>query len=110
MINGQDNFNQNEITEDFAHYFSTLFKEAHPWRPPLDTTTSTKISVEEQAWLERPIDESEVWQTIKRCGRNMSPGPDGFPLEFYKVAWPVIKTDVMAEIQEFHEAEKNGVK
>jgi hypothetical protein len=33
---------------------------------------------------------------------NKSPGPDGFPVEFYQVFWEVVKKDLMALFHEFH--------
>ena len=34
---------------------------------------------------------------------NKAPGPDGFPAEFYQVFWDVIKEDLMALFQDFHQ-------
>lgn len=42
--------------------------------------------------------EQEVWDTIKCLPGNRAPGLDGFTGLFYKVAWPIIKTDVMNAI------------
>jgi hypothetical protein len=33
---------------------------------------------------------------------NKSPGPDGFPAEFYQVFWGVIKDDLLAMFHDFH--------
>jgi hypothetical protein len=38
--------------------------------------------------------------------RNKTPGPDGFPAEFYQVFWEVIKVDLMALFHDFHEGER----
>ena len=34
---------------------------------------------------------------------NKAPGPDGFPAEFYQAFWKIIKDDLMALFQDFHE-------
>jgi hypothetical protein len=34
---------------------------------------------------------------------NKAPGPDGFPAEFYQAFWEVIKGDLMALFNDFHE-------
>ena len=39
--------------------------------------------------------EQEVWDTIKEMPPGRAPGPDGFNSLFYKVAWPIIKQDVV---------------
>ena len=33
---------------------------------------------------------------------NKAPGPDGFPSEFYQAFWHVIKDDLMALFEDFH--------
>ena len=48
--------------------------------------------------LDSPFSEEEVWKTICSLPSNKAPGPDGFTGKFYKVCWPIIKTDIMAAI------------
>lgn len=43
----------------------------------------------------------EVWETIKDMPNDKAPGPDGFTTLFYKVAWPIIKHDVMQAFNAF---------
>jgi hypothetical protein len=33
---------------------------------------------------------------------NKAPGPDGFPPEFYQVFWNVVKNDLFALFNDFH--------
>ena len=42
--------------------------------------------------------EQEVWDTIREMPADRAPGPDGFNGLFYKVAWPIIKQDIMNAI------------
>jgi hypothetical protein len=39
--------------------------------------------------------EEDIWTTIKDLPPDCAPGPDGFTGLFYKVAWGVIKQDVI---------------
>ena len=48
--------------------------------------------------LELPFSEDEVWNTIKHLPPDKAPGPDGYTGCFYKICWPVIKSDLMAAI------------
>ena len=41
----------------------------------------------------------ELDDVIKNCDNNKSPGLDGLPYEFYKVAWPVIREDFCSILQ-----------
>ena len=45
--------------------------------------------------------EEEIWEIIKGMPADRAPGPDGFIGLFFHKAWPVIKGDVIAVIQEF---------
>ncbi|XP_026459220.1 uncharacterized protein LOC113359863 [Papaver somniferum] len=101
VVSGEDNFNQVEIKNEFTKFFSNLFKEKFEWRSQLDSTDFPKISTTEKEWMKKPIEEEEIRSTIKSCGNNKSPGPDGYPMEFFKVAWPTLKEDIMAVVKEF---------
>jgi hypothetical protein len=39
--------------------------------------------------------EEEIWATVKELPPDRAPGPDGFTSRFYKVAWGVIKQDII---------------
>ena len=40
--------------------------------------------------LEGPITQEELHQAVTYSKNNKSPGPDGFPVEFYKIFWDQI--------------------
>ena len=50
----------------------------------LDTYTLPKLKQEEIENLNRPITSKEIEFIIKNLLKNKSPGPDGFPGEFYQ--------------------------
>ncbi|GAU45905.1 hypothetical protein TSUD_280460 [Trifolium subterraneum] len=39
-----------------------------------------------------------------RLNGNKSPGPDGFNLNFFKACWPIVKHEVLAFLNEFHDS------
>ena len=49
----------------------------------LSTHTLPKLKQEEIEYLYRPITREEIQSVIKNLPTNKSPGPDGFPGEFY---------------------------
>ena len=50
----------------------------------LSTHTFPKLKQEEIENLNRPITSEEMESVIKNLPTNKSPGPDGFPREFYQ--------------------------
>jgi hypothetical protein len=48
--------------------------------------------------LDACFSEQEVWETIRELPGDRAPGPDGFTGLLYKVAWPIIKADIMDAI------------
>ena len=57
----------------------------------LDTHTLPKLEREEIEILNRPITSEEIESVIKNLPANKSPGPDGFPGEFY----PTFKAEII---------------
>ena len=51
--------------------------------------------------MENPFTEEEIRAAVWDCGREKSPGPDGFNIEFIKACWQVVKKDITEAIQEF---------
>ena len=45
--------------------------------------------------LVAPFSEKEVFDAIAQMKNNKAPGPDGFPTEFYKKCWHIIKGDLL---------------
>jgi hypothetical protein len=60
----------------------------------------TQLSEEENVLLTTNFTEEEVFQAITQMEHNKSPGPDGFPAEFYqrfgmslkRISWPCSAT------------------
>ena len=53
------------------------------------------ISPKEIFRLESPILEEEVKKAIWSLHPDKAPGPNGFPICFYRTFWPLIKRDLM---------------
>lgn len=47
------------------------------------------------AGIDAPFTEDEVWSAVRELPGDRAPGPDRFTGLFYKMAWPVIKVDIM---------------
>lgn len=62
------------------------------------------ISTPEEAnsLLISTFSEEEVKEVIFNSSGDKSPGPDGFNFRFFQVCWEIIKSDIMAFLNEFH--------
>lgn len=47
------------------------------------------------------VTEAEVRKVLLSMPINKSPGPDGYTVEFFKAAWPIIGSDLTVAIQSF---------
>ena len=54
-----------------------------------------QLTAVENDILAAPFSEKEVFEAISQMKNNKAPGPDGFPAEFYKKCWHIIKGDLM---------------
>jgi hypothetical protein len=103
IINGTTSTDQDEIREHIAQFYEQLYTEDGRKRPFLDGIQFSFISDEDAKWLERPFDEDEIAKVVQGCNGDKAPGPDGFSLAFFQHCWSVVRTDVLAVCNEFHE-------
>ena len=92
-ILGQDNL-KTYITE----YYRQLFGPPEDNCVSLDesrTEDVPQLSAAENDILVAPFSEKEVFDAIAQLKNNKAPGPDGFPVEFYKKCWHIIKGDLL---------------
>jgi hypothetical protein len=65
-------------------------------------TDIPQLTPEENNILTTAFTEVEVFEAISQMEHNKSPGPDGFPAEFYQKCWSIIKDDLMALFTQLH--------
>jgi hypothetical protein len=61
------------------------------------------VSMAENNLLTSTFTEDEVKEAIFQMEHKKAPGPVGFPIEFYQVFWEILKEDLMALFDNFHE-------
>jgi hypothetical protein len=60
-----------------------------------------KVSDEENKNLLRSFSQEELDEVLKETKMDMAPGPDGFPVMFYKRCWPWIEAQVLQILNGF---------
>ncbi|GJS45961.1 hypothetical protein Tco_0596082 [Tanacetum coccineum] len=68
----------------FLKYFSTQFFSPVSPRICFADQFTNRLSLEQQADLERNISNEEIKSSVWDCGTNKSLGPDGFTFEFFR--------------------------
>jgi hypothetical protein len=102
-IDGILSSNQDEIRDHIAFFYENLYMETGYSRPMLDGMQFSAISGEDAEWLERPFDEEEIAGVVQGFNGDKALGPDGFSLAFFQKCWSVVRDEVLAVCQEFHE-------
>ena len=86
--NGIITTNPSEIQAVIREYYEKLYANKldnlEEMEKFLNTHTLRKLKQEEIENLNRPITSKEIESVIKNLPTNKSPGPDGFPGEFYQ--------------------------
>ena len=72
-------------------------------RPLLDGLHFSNLSTTDAETLEKPFEDSEIFNVMKNFRGNKALGPDGFSLAFYQSCWNSVGPDVMAVCKEFHD-------
>ena len=89
-----------------SEYYKKLFGAPDPNYFMMDedvTNDMPQISSDENAILTSEFTEKEVYEAISQMEHNKSPGPDGFPAEFYQKFWPMLKNDLMSMFAQLRE-------
>jgi hypothetical protein len=91
-----------------SEYYKKLFGSPEPSSVVLDEDRIVDIpqlSADENRVLIANFSMEEVYNAIFQMEHNKSPGPDGFPAEFYQHFWGIIKYDLMALFESFQRGE-----
>lgn len=95
-----------DIKREAANHFETFLNGSihNPVRASpevLFELIDHQCSREDAARLMRPVQAAEIKEILFSMPCNKAPGPDGFPMEFYKAAWSVIEKDFVTAVQSF---------
>ena len=99
LRDGDNTAVEQEEKEDLAtSFFASLLGQ--PFNREHDIELSEMgLTPQDLSGLEAQFTEEEIWAAIKAMPSNKSPGPDGFPWEFYRACWQVIKADIVEGIR-----------
>ena len=75
-----------------ANYQGTSVEE-------LQELIAFRCSPDDCLLLEADVSEEEIRKILFAMPNHKSPGPDGFPAEFFKTAWSVIRNDFIVSVQ-----------
>lgn len=67
----------------------------------LEDILDFRCSQADAATLIAPVQDEEVRAALFSMPINKAPGPDGYPMEFYKTAWSVVGRDFTTAVQSF---------
>jgi hypothetical protein len=96
---GVERTDDHEICEGFATYYAQHFDSlnADPEcvaRLVQELRAGTGVE-QERGHMDLPITESELFDALRKGAPNKAPGVDGVGLEFYRLFWDTIKTDLL---------------
>ncbi|XP_058774928.1 uncharacterized protein LOC131649188 [Vicia villosa] len=91
-----------DIRREVFNHFKNCFTEPMLNRPVLDGAIFSVFSSEDRVMLEAPFLLEEFKSVVWLDDCEKSPGPDGFPLGFFKTCWEFVKDDVVNFVQDFY--------
>ncbi|KAA0034017.1 LINE-1 retrotransposable element ORF2 protein [Cucumis melo var. makuwa] len=94
----------NNISLAFVNYFSRLYRSSTKKDPLfIDNLEWNPIDYSEWSPLCAPFLEEEIKGVINSFEGNKAPGPDGFPISFFKSYWHLLKEDILVIFKDFFE-------
>ena len=94
-------YDEGELKFHITGYYKNLFAPPESTSFILDDDLRDyiiQVTQDENEKLTQSFSEDEIKAVVFSMEHNKAPGPDGFPVEFYKSCWVVIKSDLMAAI------------
>jgi hypothetical protein len=83
-INGALYKNPMKIKEQhIVHFYNNLYFEQCSWRPRVDCLSFLSIDANESTWLERELEENEMWDVVRDLNGDKVPGLDSFTMTFF---------------------------
>ncbi|CAN1156157.1 Transposon TX1 uncharacterized 149 kDa protein [Linum perenne] len=82
-------------------FYSNLYSEEEDSRPFPWNIDFNSINIDCVDDLVKPFSEPEVWEVIRKCAGDKAPGPDDFPMGFYKAHWSIVKSDILKALEDF---------
>ena len=95
-----------EIKSEAVSHFEAFLNDSHEsgtdvTQEEIRDLVDYRCSSADTALLMKPVLEAEIKDILFSMPSNKAPGPDGYPMEFYKAAWPVVGKDVVSAIKSF---------
>ncbi|XP_058742110.1 uncharacterized protein LOC131614557 [Vicia villosa] len=90
------------IKKEIFDHFKNRFFEPRFSRSVLDGVGFKGLSEEESMLLEVLFSLEEIKNIVWLSDCDKSPGPDGFPLGFFKKTWSFVKNELLSFVQEFY--------
>ena len=91
MVDGVLSLDPATIADCISQFYRQLYFEDVAHRPILDDVDFSSILVKDASWLDRPLEEKEVFGVINDFNGDKAPSPDGFSMVFFQSCWGVLK-------------------
>lgn len=91
-----------KIGNTFLSHFQSIFTSFNPNLPShISNLFSKVISNNQNLWLSSILYAYKIIQAFWDINSLKAPGPDGYPLLFYKHFWDIVNSVLIREIQSF---------
>ena len=103
--NGEVITNADDILAMQMEFYEKLYKADPSVHFECDFTPEAGIPEHYMARSEDKFTDAEISEAVLRLNNDKTPGPDGIPIDFYKVFWSKLKRTVCDVIHEFYRME-----
>ncbi|XP_049347879.1 uncharacterized protein LOC125812432 [Solanum verrucosum] len=91
------------IKEEILNFYQNLYTKTERWRPQFIARNGKMISEGGNIMLQSQFTEDEIKDCVMACAGDKAPGPDGYTMAFFITCWEVVRKEVVATVQNFHD-------